>query len=268
MSESARILSLSRIGEGPRPVALLHGFLGSGRNLSGLARRWSRLDPNLSLFLPDLTGHGVSPALPQEASLDDMARDLLATLLVEVGKRPVDLVGHSLGGRVALAALALKPERVQSVSLIDIAPGPIGSEGDETIQILDRLTKAPTHPESREEARNFLLEGGIPAPTVEWLLTNLIPSNGSYSWRIDRFALASFRIPMSKVDLWPVAERFADRITSTVGGNSPYVSEEARQRFRELGVPVQKVEGAGHFVHMDKPNELLEFLSKNVGSRH
>lgn len=260
MSESPRILSLAKVGEGPNPVVLIHGFLGSGRNLSGLARRWAQRDPSLTIFLPDLTGHGVSPSLPDGADLSTVASDLLATLLVEVGARPVDLVGHSLGGRVALEALSLHPERVQSVTLIDITPSPIGAEGDGTTLVLDRLTQAPIHPESREATRDFLVEGGIAGPVADWILTNLVPSNGSYSWRIDREALAKFRVPMSTADLWEVVERHPEKIRSIVAGDSDYVQPHCRERLLSLGIPSEVVEGAGHFVHVDKPRELLEIL--------
>lgn len=258
----SRILSLSRTGNGPRTVVLLHGFLGSGRNLSTLARRWSAADPSLTVLVPDLTGHGVSPALPPNATLDDVADDLLATLDVEVGPAPVDLVGHSLGGRVALTAADKAPHRIRSITLIDIAAGPIGKAGGESDRILARVVAAPDWPATREEARTFLLEGNLKPGIAEWVLTNLVAADDGYAWRIDRKALESFRRAMSDADLWPVVDRFGDRVRCIRGGASPYVRDEDVERFRSAGATVDTIEGAGHFVHVDKPQELLALLTQ------
>lgn len=259
---SRRVLSLSRTGNGPHTTVLLHGFLGSGRNLSTLARRWSAADPSLTLLVPDLTGHGTSPALPPDATLADVASDLLTTLEEEVGTAPVDVVGHSLGGRVALTAADLAPERIRHITLLDIAAGPIGKAGGESDRILARVVAAPDRPASREEAREFLLEGNLKPGIVEWVLTNLVAADEGYAWRIDRKALESFRRAMSDADLWPVVERFGDRVRCIRGGASPYVRDEDVERFRSAGVRVDTIEGAGHFVHVDKPKELLELLTQ------
>lgn len=261
-TNSRRVLSTTRVGNGPNPLVLLHGFLGSARNLATLARRWSAADPSRILLLPDLTGHGVSPPLPPGATLGDVADDLLSTLDAEVGTTPVDVMGHSLGGRVALAAIDEAPDRFRSITLLDIAAGPIGVAGGESDRILARVVAAPDRPATRDEARKFLLEGNLTPPIVEWVLTNLVPADGGYAWRIDRKALESFRRTMSDADLWPVVERFGDRIRCIRGGASRYVRDVDVERFRAAGVPVDTIDGAGHFVHVDKPKELLELLTR------
>src|SRR3954470_8533691 len=95
------------IGSGPRSTVLLHGFLGSGKNLRTLAQRWSAVSPDRTLLLPDLRGHGESPPLTARSDLDSLAEDVLAAAAALPG--PVSLVGHSLGGRVALAAARRAP---------------------------------------------------------------------------------------------------------------------------------------------------------------
>src|SRR5947209_6440758 len=97
-------LATTRAGNGTRPVILLHGFLGSGRNLSSLARTWSQADPSRAFLMTDLTGHGVSPPLPPGATLETLARDVLDTAAAEGLRESLTVVGHSMGGRVALQA--------------------------------------------------------------------------------------------------------------------------------------------------------------------
>src|SRR3954453_17015667 len=95
------------IGAGPRSTVLLHGFLGSGKNLRTLAQRWSAAVPARTLLLPDLRGHGESPPPAASADLDSLADDVLAAAAGLPD--PLSLVGHSLGGRVALAAARRAP---------------------------------------------------------------------------------------------------------------------------------------------------------------
>ncbi|MEO0811606.1 MAG: alpha/beta fold hydrolase, partial [Myxococcota bacterium] len=96
---------------------LLHGFMGSGRNLSSLARRWVELDPSRTLIFPDMTGHGESPPLSKPENLEQIATSVLELADHAVGDEPIPLVGHSMGGRVALKARMMAPERVSAVTL-------------------------------------------------------------------------------------------------------------------------------------------------------
>src|SRR4051794_18631186 len=106
----------------------MHGFLGSGKNLRALAQRWSELDAGRRFLLPDLTGHGHSPRPLPETDLRAMAHDVLETAQAEGLSGPLELVGHSLGGRVALGAALVAPEKLARVDLLDITPSPIASD--------------------------------------------------------------------------------------------------------------------------------------------
>lgn len=250
-------LHFQRVGDGPRPVVLLHGFLGSGRNLGTLARRWSEADPTLTILLPDLTGHGSSPPLPAGATIFETAHDVLETASAAGLPGPYRFVGHSLGGRVSLAALTVLPELVESVTLLDIAPGPL-SNRDQTADI---LAQAPAHFDDRDEARRFLLDRGLAPPIVEWLLLNLeAQDEGGYRWRIERQTLADARPRFNAADLWPTVERRLAPIRAVRGSLSRYVKDDDVQRYEQNGVSVTTIEGAGHFVHVDKPKELLAWL--------
>jgi hypothetical protein len=125
-----------REGSGPRGVVLLHGFLGSGRNLATLARRWRDRDPGVSLLVPDLTGHGASPPLPEGADLETLAADVLATAAAVGLPQPWRIAGHSLGGRVALRALSLD-SALEAVIALDVSPGRL--TGLSTGAVLARL---------------------------------------------------------------------------------------------------------------------------------
>ena len=247
-------------GSGPHSIVLLHGFLGSGRNLASVARRWTEAASDVRLVLPDLTGHGASPALPPDADLDTLARDVLALTEALRLSKPVTLVGHSLGGRVALAARLLRPEAVREVVLLDITPSPMQGLVGDLGQVLALLLKAPATTESREAMREFFTAGGVSGPLADWLLMNLLNEGAFYRWRIDREALGAFHRRVAGTDLWASLSLPGARTRCIRGGSSPYVSDADVARMEGLGCPVQTLAGAGHFVHVDAQPALLQSL--------
>jgi pimeloyl-ACP methyl ester carboxylesterase len=213
--------------------------------------------------LPDLTGHGSSPPLPPGADLATLGRAVIATARHLGLSPPYALVGHSLGGRVALRAALDQPEAVGEVTLLDIAPGPV-RPSSETERTLSRLLAAPAEVGSREEMRAFLGAGGLPGATVEWLLMNLTPQGEGFRWRIDRVALAELRRRTDAEDLWEAVGGRA-RVRCIRGAQSPYVSDKDAGRLEAAGSQVVTVPGAGHFLHVDRPGEVLAALAASPG---
>lgn len=253
-------LTALRVGDGPQATALVHGYLGSGRNLWSLARAWSALDSSRTFVLPDLTGHGDSPPFEPDADLRSMARDLLDTLVATGLPAPYSLVGHSLGGRVALALLDIDAASVRDVTLLDITPGAIGFAGREPTAVAEAFARVPASFTRREDARTALEAEGLSKPMVDWLLTNLRPVGDSFQWRVDRQALLDIRPAINAIDLWQVAECHPERIRCIYGSRSDYVQQADVDRLLALGCSVVTVRDAGHFLHVDRPKELLEAL--------
>jgi esterase len=251
-------LSMLTVGDGPRTTVLLHGFLGSGRNLMGLARLWAARDPSRRFLLPDLTGHGSSPLLPPGATLETLSDDLLASL---GGEDELELCGHSLGGRVALSAYAKSPSLVRGLVLLDIAPGPIPRRISESARVLEALLAAPATAPDRETMRAALARFGLSAGIVEWMLTNLRSGGEGYVWRIDARALHEALPRVQSQDLWPVVEQAHIPIHAVRGGRSPYVDDADVARLRASGVRVDTLSEAGHYVHVDAPAALVELLA-------
>jgi esterase len=252
-------LAHRRDGTGPRAVLLLHGFLGSARNLGTLGRRLVERDPTLSVVAPDLTGHGASPALPPGADLATLAADVLATARALRLDGSLRLAGHSLGGRVALRAGLLEPGSIERIVLLDITPSPVAS--DETARLVTRLREAPATAASRAVFRAHLRAAAVADGVVEWLLQNLVHEAGGYRWRVDRAALADLHRRTCAEDLWPAVEGPRPyRVGCIRGGGSPYVSDADARRLEAAGAPVDTVAGAGHFLHIDRPFEVAERL--------
>jgi pimeloyl-ACP methyl ester carboxylesterase len=252
------VLAHARTGQGPRPLLLLHGFLGSARNLASLARGLADRDPSLSVFVLDLTGHGASPPLPEGADTATIARDVLATARTLDVPLPVRLVGHSLGGRVALRAGMLERSTLAHITLLDISPSPLKPGGD-TTAVVQALVRAPDVARSREEFRVFFRAAGLADEVTDWLLLNLARDGDVVRWRIDRAALAALHARISGEDLWPAVEGPRPSSMHCVrGALSPYVDEGDARRLAAAGCPVDTIAGAGHFLHVEKPADTLE----------
>jgi esterase len=237
---------------------LLHGLLGSARNLSTLARLLSARDPSLSVIAFDLPGHGGSPPLPPDADSDLLAREVLSSAVTLAVSRPLRLIGHSLGGRVALALARREPTAVASITLLDIPPGPLAADG-EVGRVLDILMAAPATTASRAEARAWLVSAGLNPALADWLLLNLEPADGGVRWKVDRPALAALHARIAAEDLWPVVEGpRAYGVSCVRGGASGYVSEADAQRLQVAGCPVATIEGAGHFLHAERPEAVAD----------
>jgi esterase len=259
-------LAASSTGRSPRSLVVLHGFLGSSRNVATLARELSERDPSLTVVALDLRGHGASPPLPTGADTRTLAHDVLATASRLGLPRPLRLVGHSLGGRVALRACLLEPSAVAHVTLLDITPSPIGDHG-ETTRVVTALVGAPEAGASREVFRAHFRNVGLSPELTEWLLLNLVRDGESYRWRVDRAALAAFHPRITEEDLWPAVEgqrRYS--LHCVRGGLSAYVSNEDARRLEAAGCPVDTVDGAGHFLHVERPAQVAERVLRGMSA--
>ena len=206
----------------------------------------------------DLTGHGAAPPLPAGADSAALAGDVLAAARGLGLRAPLALVGHSLGGRVALRAAQQAPAQVRSVTLLDVGPGPLPGDG-EIGRVLDAVLRAPATFASRGQARATLGAGGLAPALADWLLLNLEAAGAGYRWRVDRHALARLHARVAAEDLWPIAEGARAWALSCVrGGASRYVGDADARRLEAAGARVVTVPEAGHFLHVEQPRAVLE----------
>jgi pimeloyl-ACP methyl ester carboxylesterase len=259
-------LASARLGEGPRALILLHGFLGAGRNLAVLARHLVRMDATLSAVTLDLTGHGASPPLAQGADLASLAADVLATAAELRITRPLALAGHSLGGRVGLRIALDNPDALGHLTLLDVSPSPIPPDTGDVRRVLDALLRAPPSAPGREPFRRALLQGGLATDAVEWLLLNLEPDRGELRWRIDRHALNELHGKMVAEDLWPAVEgRGGYRVHCIRAGRSSYVSDHDARRLEAAGHRVDAVPDTTHWLHVERPAEVARLVLEGLG---
>jgi pimeloyl-ACP methyl ester carboxylesterase len=249
-------------GNGKKHVLFLHGFLGSGRNLTSLAQRLSELRPDLTITVGDLPGHGASPPMIPPYALPALVEPTVRS--VDVLPAPLVIAGHSMGGRVAIEAAVARPARVAQVILIDIAPGPIGDRNKDLESVARALVAAPATAQSRGEMRDHLLATGLSNSLADWLLMNLVNDGaGTLRWRIDRAALLEFGKASRSDDLWADAEAVAAKLQVVYGSRSGFVTDDDRARLRAMGVAPHPLD-AGHFVHVEALEPLAAWLGATI----
>ncbi len=258
------MLAHVRTGTGRHPLVLLHGLLGSARNLSTLARLLVDRNPDFAVVAFDLTGHGASPPLPPGADTTLLAADVLASARALELRPPLCLVGHSLGGRVAIRAALDEPTVIGTVTLLDIAPGPL-TAGSEVARLLDVLLRMPDAFASRAQARALLVRDGVATVLADWILLNLEPAGEGYRWRVDRHALADLHARIAAEDFWRAVEsRRPWALRCVRGGRSTHVTDDDSRRLEAAGCPMATIEGAGHFLHVERPGEVAAAVAAGL----
>ncbi|MBV4412366.1 esterase [Enterobacteriaceae bacterium YMB-R22] len=233
------------------PVVLIHGLFGSLDNLGVLARDLAYSHDVLQL---DLRNHGLSPR-SDEITYAAMARDVLETL-DEYGIKQVTPIGHSMGGKVAMALSALAPERLDKLVVIDIAPVayPVRRH-DKIFAAIRAVSNAgvTTRQDAAEIMRKHLAEEGV----IQFLLKSF--SQGG--WRFNVPALWNNYDDILGWQPVPAWDRPALFIR---GGESPYIQDACRdtllKQFPRSRAYV--IAGAGHWAHAEKPQAVLRAIHR------
>src|SRR3954447_16417876 len=258
--------------EGPR-VVFVHGLFGQGKNWTTIAKG---LAGRHRVTLLDLPNHGHSP-WTDEVDYVDMAR-LVAAELEELGE-PVTLVGHSMGGKVAMQVALRRPELVRALVVVDIAPveypvsgGRTDDPDEEASPFADFIAAMKAldleNLQRREEADDAL-RAAVPSRMVRsFLLQSLVReglgSSGGWRWRLNLDLLERDLERLRGVPEPPPGARYDGPVLWIAGANSHYVLPEDRARMDTLfpGTRLVRVKNAGHWVHSEQPEIFTETLRR------
>lgn len=226
-------------------LVIAHGLYGSARNWGVIAKR---LSDERQVMAVDLRNHGDSP-WNDNHSYPDMADDL-AELIGQISG-PVDILGHSMGGKSAMMLALRHPELVRRLVVADIAPVAYTHSQIEFIEAMRNvdLTKV----ERRSDAEAQLAEYGVDRALQSFFTQSLDVTNKR--WRLNLDVLAANMpeiMSFPKVDThWPGPALFL------AGGSSDYVKPEHRPLIRTLFPKARfaRLAGAGHWLHAEKPRE-------------
>ncbi|UWR23178.1 alpha/beta fold hydrolase [Sulfitobacter sp. S190] len=244
------MLAFSEFGDhtptADRPALLIvHGLYGSGRNWGVIAKR---LADDRRVITMDMRNHGQSDHTDSH-SYPDMSGDL-ATLIDHIGG-PVDICGHSMGGKAAMVLALQRPDLLRRLVVADIAP--VAYSHTQTHQI-DAMRQVDLATVSRRSDANAQLAAAGVEPALQSFFTQSLDVAGK-RWRLN---LDTLEAEMDKIIGWPdVQGRFDGPTLFLTGGDSDYVSPDDRPQIKSLFPQARfaKLPGAGHWLHADKPRE-------------
>lgn len=245
--------------EGPTLV-FCHGLFGQGRNWTAIGKKFTDTH---AVMLVDLPNHGQSPwtdTVDLVADADRLAKQL-------AGRAPVTLVGHSMGGKVAMLTALRHPEVVAKLVVVDIAPVEYSHLGEFTGYIDGMLAVDTDAVRNRSDADAALREAVPSDFTRGFLLQNLKRTSDGWRWQLN---LKGLRERLEEVGGWPAEwsslEPYEGPVLWIAGGDSGYVKDEYLPAMEALFPRVRRVtiKNAGHWVHSQQPDVFVEVLRRFV----
>ena len=234
-------------GAGKPPLVLLHGLLGSSRNWQTTG---ADLASDFHVFALDLRNHGRSPHTAT-MSYDEMMGDVAAWMDAQSLARAT-LMGHSMGGKVAMLLACRQPERVERLIVVDIAPKNYSWPAHRaSFAAMNELTLGDLHSRAEAEMR---FEARVSSwATRKFLTTNLDRKpDGAWFWQINLPVLTA-ALPILEKNPLGATDRFAGPTRFLAGEKSNYIepSDHAAIRTYFPAAEIQVLPEAGHNPHME-----------------
>jgi pimeloyl-ACP methyl ester carboxylesterase len=235
------------------PLVLLHGLFGQARNFGQiqrtLAQRWR-------IIALDQRNHGASPHAP-DMRYGTMAADVHETLDA-MGALPALLMGHSMGGKVAMRLALSQPDAVARLLVSDIAPVVYPPHNH---PLVTAMTAVPLHDGLTRGEADAALADAVPDASLRAFLLQNLRFGSPPEWRI---GLQEIAAALPDLEGWdgPVDATYAGRTLIVAGAESHYIRAEDRPLIRTL-FPAARfvtVKHAGHWVHADNPAGFLAVL--------
>jgi esterase len=254
------------------PLIILHGLYGSSDNWVSFARSLSK---HFKIYIPDQRNHGQSPN-HNHHTYEDLRNDLAEFIHEHSIIKPV-LIGHSMGGKTAMFFASKYPELIRALIVIDISPRQYNEDEEENPRFLKHrdilriLSELPVGDfRSREDADKALLKYIRIERIRHFLLKNLTrDEKGSFIWKLNLPVLRS-NLPHILAGLEKQKPFSGDCPVLFIKGElSDYISEKDVRLIKTIfpGAQIKTIEGTGHWVHAEKPDELFntiyEFLKDN-----
>ncbi len=248
-------LARSELGEGP-PVYLLHGLYGSGRNFGTVARCLSDRFRAVSL---DLRNHGAS-SWTDSLSYGSMSEDVAMAIEAD-GLAPARVVGHSMGGKAAMVLALRRPELVDRIAIVDIAPIRYSHDQRPLLRAMQDIDPATVR--SRMDADHLLAEV-VPERQVRgFLLQNLVRyDRARFRWCINLPVIDNNMDDLLGFPEELVGLSYGGSALALSGTRSAYVDDDGVAMLRMMFPSLEHVclEGAGHLPHVERPAEFLDVL--------
>ena len=247
-------LFYNKMGEdGNPPLVILHGLFGLGDNWATLARQFSQ---HFTVYMPDQRNHGRSPNT-DDFSYEILVADIHNFVVENLSSSPIHLIGHSMGGKVAMLFAQKYPNLIEKLVVVDMPMRHIAV--NEQLKYLTILEKIDLNVATRAEVEAKMAIEISDFGIRQFLLKNLFRNQDDvFEWRINIPVLLKI-LPTLKTSVQP-QHTFGKPTLFVRGANSNYITAADYTPIAQtfLLVSIVTIEGAGHWVHADKPKQLFD----------
>ncbi len=251
------------------PLVILHGLYGSSDNWISVGRA---LSDKYEVFLIDQRNHGQSPHSPSH-TYEDLSQDLLQFLDDHNLEQPI-IVGHSMGGKVAMQFASTYPHRVKGLVVVDILPSSyrkdlgVGLEQEnQHAKILSSLLMLPIGSATSRDDLDTAFAQNIKDDRVrQFLLKSVKRSHtGGFQWQLNVEGLSQ-NLPALMNSVLPEGGQQPLHVPTLFlrGEKSPYVHTEGVKKISSWfeNYQIKTIANAGHWVHAENPQDLMAELNR------
>lgn len=251
----------SQVSGSGRPLVILHGLFGSARNWAAVGRA---LADSYELHVLDARNHGASPH-SDSMTYQEMAGDLRESMTAE-GLKGAAVMGHSMGGKIAMTLALQEPDMIGALIVADIAPVAYRPHHGELIKAMQETDLAGLT--RRAEAEQRLAERVADAPTRAFLTSDLVRVDGGLAWP---FNLDAIDAGLEDLSAFPEfnGARYDGPALFLTGGRSDYVKPAYHDTIRRLfpAARMATIPDAGHWLHAERRDafvaEVRKFLEES-----
>ena len=245
-----------------KPLVVLHGFFASARNWRLIAKK---LAEHFHVYVPDMRNHGSSPH-SEIMDYPSMKADVKAFLVQHKINRPY-VLGHSMGGKVAMWLALNEPGLIEKPVIVDIAPVSYLHSFDNIIQALMALPLEEIT--NRKQAEAALSESLPDLSFRQFLLQNLTLINGQYGWRIN---LNIFKHSAPAITAFPdctALTPYSEECLFVVGGKSKHVEKQHFANIKAVfpEALIEVLPDSGHWLHAEQPEKFLAIVIQNINGK-
>ena len=239
------------------PIILLHGLLGMGKNLGSIARYLSSNNKVISMDFPN---HG-SSSHTQNISLDMLANSVLS-ILNDLKIEKINLLGHSLGGKVAMLFALRNPKKVNKLIVADMAPVSYPTKLSLMFDALSYFDLSGFN--SRKEISLELSHHIQDEQVIQLLIQNIKKVNDEFSWRFNLSCIRKGYADLCRgLSIPEDGCPFKNPMLLIYGKKSNYWHSDYGETLNKLFLKfkILGIEDAGHWIHIDQPNTFNEQVS-------
>ena len=233
-----------------KTLVFIHGLFGSLTNLGMLARA---LQQDYTTLQIDVRNHGLSPHADQH-DYDVLAQDVLETL-DHLNIENFSVIGHSMGGKIAMRLAALAPKRLEKLVVLDITPiASTDYHHNKIFQAIIAVEEAKVS--TRQQATTIMQQYIDEMMVIQFLLKSFYQGQ----WL---FNVAALKQHYSDILAWQPQHAWKKPCLFFRGENSDYLVTPEHFSAVHSQFPaaqIQLIEGAGHWLHGEKPQQVLQAI--------